>query len=229
MIASIVNRPAWQPGLAVRGVHRRRRREIQIADASGKLLEQFHAFVDRNDHQRGRQRIGRSAASSHDADGSSCVSTGDPVRGSRISPFCCDVDIDVSRSSRTVRAPTVTGHPLRAGWSADGRDRASSGVDQRVPDAFRLEHRDRAVDRVPFADAAEIELDAVGAEANAIGRARPRSSRSRRTSPCRGNLRLVTRPAPLRRCASFHVLQQRRDRHVEPAARKAGKPRATLR
>ena len=40
-----------------------------------------------------------------------------------------------------------------------------------MPDAFRLQDRDRAVDRVAFADAAEIELDAVGAQANAIGRA----------------------------------------------------------
>jgi hypothetical protein len=186
---------------------------------AGKLVEQLCAVLDPIQQERRRQRVGGGGAAGDHGD-----SHRNPGRRAR--PGIEDLAVLMGRGRGAVPEQQNFARaerdrpPVLAGWDANRRDGASAGIDERVPDPLRPENRDRALHGVAFSNAAEVQLYAVGAKANAIGSAQldllgadtpPRLRNFARGRTAASCVRLLPRP------------EQRRDRDVEPAAREAEK------
>ena len=99
---SIVNRPTGA-GIRRTSACSSPVRDIQSADASGNCVEQFHAFLDREHHQRGRQRIGSGPARGTTLT-AIVLSAGTRSRIEDLAVLCCDVDIDCPGAAGLVPA-----------------------------------------------------------------------------------------------------------------------------
>ena len=218
--------------------------DIHSADTSGNSRQQRLRIVRRHHQQRFRQRFRRGAARRDDRDRRCALRPARRCadRGFRRScrpsvangsGFCCDVDIDMSRSSSVSlplrparRAPSRRcARPIRlSGRRADRADRAAARVDHRRADAVRLQHLERAIDGVALADPAEIDREAVDRKWIRSG-----ASSAILSEPTH---RLRRRDLVIRRTAAIGVrllpgAQQRRDGDVERPAR-AARPRDRL-
>ena len=144
--------------------------------------------------------------------------------------LCSEVEIEPSRSRRiwwpATRALRRTGQPRRPGGLPMAAMELLPALTSacRMPAAFRI--ADRAIHRVSLADSAEVDLHAVGPQANPIGSAQSRSCRSRRTAARRQSRAAEgARPSA---CAFGPDLEQRRDRDVELPAGAAGNHQGLL-